>query len=469
MFIENLKIFSKTYFRPLAAMSEMIDRGSLPFILVGTLALSIAFQIIVTQKLYDTYQARYTWAEYGYATGYVPGYGFSHNYFERSEYDEDTPPPVIPLAPEGESGIDIPETSPYVVSGLEQIPFIGNKYGRWLFSFAASNLFSTIIGLSVFYVPGLILLVSLFGLTNSFEMALRRDYGTLWSCVLLAWAVAHLPFLLAAIALAGQAVAPEIYLALWLGSSLYFGLLMVFALRAVFGLDYGPALGLVVLSWLPLSLGNQLFKVVSPYMCSPFILFYLWLYFRSGAGDMSYSYRQKRDFRRFLENATVNPHDADAHCQLGLIYLQRRQETEAWQHFTRAIEIDPEEIDARFQLGRLCRERGQLQEAIDHFGVVVAQDAKYGQHEVWREIGATYLAANMLPEAKESLTRYVENRPFDPEGLYHLGQTLLKTGETAEAREMFQRCLEAVQTMPYYRRHEGRRWRKLAQTQLAAR
>jgi hypothetical protein len=38
--------------------------------------------------------------------------------------------------------------------------------------------------------------------------------------------------------------------------------------------------------------------------------------------------------------------------------------------------------------------------------------------EIWREIGATYLAANMLNEAREALEKFVERRAFDPEGLY---------------------------------------------------
>ncbi len=39
-----------------------------------------------------------------------------------------------------------------------------------------------------------------------------------------------------------------------------------------------------------------------------------------GIGD---SLPRKQNFKRFLHNATVNPKDADAHVQLGLLYLQR--------------------------------------------------------------------------------------------------------------------------------------------------
>jgi tetratricopeptide (TPR) repeat protein len=46
--------------------------------------------------------------------------------------------------------------------------------------------------------------------------------------------------------------------------------------------------------------------------------------------------------RRQLEMATVNPHDADPHYRLVLIYQQRRQYSEAIRRFERAVEIDPD-------------------------------------------------------------------------------------------------------------------------------
>ena len=212
---------------------------------------------------------------------------------------------------------------------------------------------------------------------------------------------------------------------------------------------------------------GRLFSAVSPLLFSPFLLYYAYAYFRGDIGDISFSFRQRQNFRRHLEAATLNPRDAEAHYQLGLVYQQRRQMSEAVNRFTRAIEIDPQERDARFQLGRIAREQNRLQEALDHFGVVVAQDERHAHHEIWREIGATYMAANMFEEARETLERYTERRPFDPEGLYYLGLAYGKLNQSGLAQEMFKRCIEAVKTMPYYRRSQVRRWRKLAQEQLS--
>ena len=181
---------------------------------------------------------------------------------------------------------------------------------------------------------------------------------------------------------------------------------------------------------------------------------------------MRAAHLQRQSFLRHLEACTINEHDAEAQYQLGIIYQQRRQNAEALKHFKRAVEIDPKEPDANFQLGVVDRKEGRLQAALNHFSIVLAQNDKYRQSEVWREIGATYLAAGMFGEAKSALEKYHERRPYDPEGLYHFAETLSKIGEANRAQELYRQCLEAVQTMPYYRRNEVSKWSKLAQGKL---
>ena len=129
-------------------------------------------------------------------------------------------------------------------------------------------------------------------------------------------------------------------------------------------------------------------------------------------GDIGFSLRQRQGFRRSMEAATINPRDGSAHYQLGLIYQNRRQYAEAISHFQQAVQIDNEETGAHFQLGRIAREQGRLQEAINHFGVVLGQDDRHAQSEVWREVGATYLGANMFAEAKDALESFIERRAY---------------------------------------------------------
>jgi hypothetical protein len=349
------------------------------------------------------------------------------------------------------------------------IPVVGDRFFKF-FSFEPAAFYQPVLAISVFYVPSLVLLISIFASLGSFGLVLRRDYGTLATCSLMAWAASHLPFALIGAALFTSPISPLIYFALWVASSVLFGVFMVFALRTVLGVNYGAAVLAVALGWSAFTLAMYVFQYVSPWLLSPFILFWVVIYFGGFLGGevrgFGNAFRQKQNFKRFLHNATVNPRDADAHVQLGLIYKQRRQDAKALEHFTKAVEIDPDEIDANYQLGRIAREGGDLQTALDHFATVVGQDDKYSLNEIWREIGATYLDAGMLKEAADALEKYVDRRPVDPEGLYYFGRVLKAQGNADRAREMFDQAIDSVNSSPHYRRREIQKWRKLAEKEI---
>ncbi len=347
-------------------------------------------------------------------------------------------------------------------------PIVG-KYALYFVSFE-ENFFTPLISLSVFYVPALVLLMCIFGGAGNFSVVLQRSYGELATCVLMAWAAAHLPFAIAGILIGSASVNNSIYLLMWLASSLLFGVFVIFALRTVFGANYGTAISIVSVSWLALSLGMYVFRFVSPWLFSPFLLLFAFLYFGSaisgGLRGVGGAFRGRQNFKRFLHNATVNPNDADAHVQLALIYLQRRQNEKALEHLEKAVAIDNNEIDANYELGRLARKNGDLQKALNYFSVVIEQNDKYALSEIWREIGATYSEANMLPEAREALEKFVERRPVDSEGLYYLGKIYKAQNEPEKAREMFEQAVDAAKNSPDYRRRELRYWSKLAHKEL---
>ncbi|HEX8140646.1 MAG TPA: tetratricopeptide repeat protein [Pyrinomonadaceae bacterium] len=447
MIWQNTKILFKLFYRPLAAMSSIMDEGSWLYGAVLVAAVSMLLQLTLTTRIYTTYEAVV-----------MPAAA------EQQPQQQSAPTPHA-----GEQAADdeayYEEEEPVIVR--KPLPLVGDA-GWWLVSFQPYSVFSTVLGLSILYVPATILLMLFFEPLGSFSVVVRRDYGTLLACTLMAWAASHLPFALAGLAIDPLHKGAGTALVLWTLSALSFGLLMTFALRTVFGTTFVKALGTVSLSWLALLVQVHLFSMASPLLFSPFILYYAYAALRGDIGDIGFSYRQRQNFRRHLEQATVNPRDAEAHYQLGLVYQHRRQLSEAIKRFTRAIEIDPQERYARFQLGRIAREQGRLQEALDHFSIVVSQDERHAHSEIWREIGATYVAAAMHAEAREALERYIERRPFDPEGLYYLGRSLKELGHTPESQEMFQRCIEAVKTMPYYRRSQLRKWRKLAEGQLSS-
>jgi tetratricopeptide (TPR) repeat protein len=449
MLAENIKLLFKLYYRPVSAMSDIIDRGSWIFGAVLVTATAFLLVFTVTNRIYITYESAPAPPK------------------ERQAAPE-RPPEVI-------SPADRPRDEPdeEVVEDLERdlpharrlpLPVIGNVGWR-LVSFNPTSLFAIALSLAALYAPAAILALTLISRTGSFSVAFRRDYGSLLLCVYMAWAASHLPFALAGFALDPLKLGAESALALWLLGSGFFGALMILALRMVCGASFKHAAAVVAVAWISLRFDSWLFSIAT---FSPFFTLIWGLPLALGAVyGVRAAHIQRQNFRRHLEASTINERDSEAHFQLGLIYQRRRQFSEAAARFKRAVEIDPQEPDANFELGRIARQEGRLQDAINHFNAVVSHSDKFRQSEIWREIGATYLAAGMYQEAHQALEKYVDRRPYDPEGLYHFAETLRNLGDAGRAQEMYKQCVQAVKTMPYYRRNEVSKWSRLAQTKLS--
>ena len=121
----------------------------------------------------------------------------------------------------------------------------------------------------------------------------------------------------------------------------------------------------------------------------------------------------------------------------------------------------------RSRLAMLFGDRAALDLESGPGRTVVSIDDRHASHEIWREVGATYLDSDSHEHARWALAKYVEQRPHDPEGLYMLGIALHRLGEAEPARGIFRRCVEAVDTMPRYLRRKAGSYRKLALQQLA--
>jgi hypothetical protein len=328
---------------------------------------------------------------------------------------------------------------------------------------AAYGVLKSLAGLAVCIVPAGISLVVAFEPVGSFGVVFRKDYGSLLACATMAWTAAHLPMV--PLSLAQIAPLPVLWTA---GEILFVGLLAC-AFRTLYGAGWVNSAGMAVLSLASLPVGFFLYRTfggVLSFLASPFILYFLYIALRGEIGDIAHGFRVRQNFKRMMEAAALNPHDADAQVQLGLIYQQRRQYGEAIARFQKALEIDKMEPDAHYQLGRIAREQSRLDDAMRYLEIAAKLDDKLSFSEVWREIGATHLAAGRVEAAEAALQKFVARREYDAEGLYWLGDALSKLKRKAEAEDCFRRCVEAVKTLPSYRRGLMRKWGKLAEGRL---
>ncbi|MDX6385970.1 MAG: hypothetical protein QOK48_3543 [Blastocatellia bacterium] len=204
-------------------------------------------------------------------------------------------------------------------------------------------------------------------------------------------------------------------------------------------------------------------------LASPFMLVMLFFLLRGYFTEIVGNQRARAAFKHNLEVSTINPRDASAHYNLGLIHQQRGELELARERFQRAIDIDTEELDAHYQLGRIARAQGRLAEAIGHFEEVVQRDQSHAQQEIWREIGSTYVAAGQYSDARGVLERFLDHRPNDPEALYLVGRAHAGLGDSIEAASSMQACIDAVKTAPAYKYRTEKRWLNEAQQFLKGR
>ncbi len=319
--------------------------------------------------------------------------------------------------------------------------------------------------LAVIYTPGILVLTGWIG--SGARSGFQRDFAPVLTCAAVAWSAANLPLI------AIGWLAPQLFLAASGAAYLYFVVLMFFAVRTIFGIDTGPAAAIVGLSWAPLAAAYLLrgpLQYLAGWLSSPFLLFYLFYYLRGELGgafsNLGAGLRRGQSFRRNLEAAAINPHDAEAQYQLGLIYQQRRQFSEAIKRFQNAIAIDRAETDAHFQLGRIAREQGRLNDALACFQAVVNLNERHSQSEILRELGALYIAARKYGYAFDELKKYEERRPYDAEGLFYQGQALEGLERPDEARAVYERAVEAASLAPHYLRREAGKWSRLARRRL---
>jgi tetratricopeptide (TPR) repeat protein len=382
-------------------------------------------------------------------------------------------------------------------------------FTEWLFraaSFPGRNIllvfgvartsFSSVLFVALVFVPLTILVANLFDRHGSFSVVVQQEYPVVASAVLYAWTAAHiLAIPLAYFANLDGMVAAwvaqafetakqfESYVTLspeqlaelnsphfharnffWLIMLPFFWLWTMAGVKRVFRLAWSRTIAVMVVSSIVIYFAALiLVPVFSWLFASPLLLLLLFFFLRGHLSGVMTSHRARVSFKQNLEASTLNPADASAHYNLGLIHQQRNELDEARQRFERAVEIDNDELDSHYQLGRIARQQNCFTNAIKHFEPVVANDPAHAQHEVWREIGATYLAAGQYEDALNAFERFVEHRESDPEGLFLMGRAHAELGHAREATRSMQACITAVETSPAYKYRTDKRWLNQAQ------
>jgi tetratricopeptide (TPR) repeat protein len=230
----------------------------------------------------------------------------------------------------------------------------------------------------------------------------------------------------------------------------------VWAIRELNYLSLAAGVAVFVLSWftLPVFYALTAFLFALPlFILIPVIylaLQRLRTYSDSRAGE--------RDFQEHLHTLTLNPQDADAHHQLGLIHFKRRNLDAAQRYFSAALKIDPADPDYHYFLGRVFELRADWPRALECYGDTYRINPEYGLGDIFREVGKGYLHTARLEKAIEFLEFFLETRGSDPEGRYWLAVALQNTGEFENMRTQLRTILEQARSNPRFFRKENREW-----------
>jgi tetratricopeptide (TPR) repeat protein len=437
----------RVYASPLKAFSRILDEGRLltaVLLAAATAVLLQAPQVILMHQAMGVYADMLQKKQASPSSSAEPA-----SSADGSEEEDDSEADLPPSPPAIEIAID-----KFTVKQA----FI---YPPW----------TALLALAFCFAPGAILILTMAEGWRSFCSILYRDYLALLMCFLTAWTAAYLPLSLLNLAQLklGVLIVAHPYVG-WV-AHLYFLSLAAFAIRTIAGTNFRIAIGATAGGWAGAIGGIMLGGVVGYigyWILSPCLLYALWARVQGETLAIGSGLRRRQAMKRQLEIATINPRDADAHCQLGLICLERHQPEAAMERFRAAVEIDPEEPDARYHLGRLLRQQGQQEAALENLRISARIDDKHALNEVWREIGAAAFLSGRLEESLAALEKFLERRPYDPEGRCWYGRLLVQLSRHAAAERAFCDAIEAVRTMPPARRRQVQEWDGQAGKELRA-
>ncbi len=232
----------------------------------------------------------------------------------------------------------------------------------------------------------------------------------------------------------------------------------VFALRTLNYLTLGQTLLAFgcSLPTLPLALLALNFTLSLPF----FLLLFLIFLGARRALEVLGQGEQAPQHQRYLQTLTVNPSDAEAHFQIGLIHLGKKDLPNARTSFLQAVEIDPEEVEYRYYLGLVETSLREFQSAFGHLEKGYHRDPNYKFGELKRELSKIYLSTEHYQEAILFLTQYLQERNSDAEARYWLACAHLKAEDLEQAVDQLHTLLNADLHLHPFQKREARKWRR---------
>jgi hypothetical protein len=320
------------------------------------------------------------------------------------------------------------------------------------------NLLQTLVFLVMIYVPAVIALSNAVAGDGLGFTVSRAEYtghlsalGPLWGVLFLI--AAPIQLLVPHFLVLSDFLSISVGL-LWLVVSM-----VIYTVWAIKRMNYIPslaALAVFVLSWFTL----PVFYVLTTFLLALplFIIIPLLYIFIMRFRELISVKSTLSNFRRHLHTLTLNPRNADAHYQLGLLHFRNANMEAARGYFEQALAIDPQEPEYHYHMGRICEAQEEWPKALVEYETTYRLNPEYGLGDIFREVGKGYLHTGQMDKAIEFLTFFLERRGSDPQGRYWLAVALQRSGRFEEMRAQLNLVLDQARSNPRFFRKGNRAW-----------
>ncbi len=135
----------------------------------------------------------------------------------------------------------------------------------------------------------------------------------------------------------------------------------------------------------------------------------------------------------------LDPHQAQVHISLGIIYYGSGKVEKAIEEFDRAANLQPMNNDAYRWLGHCCMRKGEIEQAIIYFEEAIR--IRPGYWENYNDLGRCLHTFGRYNEAAEQFRRVITIQPDNFQGYSNLGAIYYLLGLYKDAVAMYEQAI----------------------------
>ena len=167
---------------------------------------------------------------------------------------------------------------------------------------------------------------------------------------------------------------------------------------------------------------------------------------------------RRRSFLRSQQSALMNPRDANARYQLGLIYLKGKKYKGAERYFNESVDIDNTNPEYYFVLGKTLQYRKKFQDAIEAYLQALSLDKHKGYGDIQLGLGNCYFGLKKLSDARVWFEKAIESNTSLAESYFKLALTCEKLGDRNKIKSLLQECKSVSSHSPAFLKSRNRKW-----------